>query len=161
PELAQLRQAEGDFAGATEEWIRAVTNAPIYRASAILMLGDLVPPNRDVVLSTLSASNELDARRLRGLLLTRWGQLEEGVSMLATVVPEDPEGAVIMLRMVFDQLKGRTDPAAQRARAQALELQAEREQGVTRVRTLMEAARAWADAGREQEARRLLGRVAT
>lgn len=161
PELAQLRQAEGDFAGATEEWIRAVTNAPIYRASAILMLGDLLPPNRNVVLATLGASSEVEARRLRGLLLTRWGQPEDGVAMLAEVVPEDPDGAVTMLRMVFDQLKGRSDPAAQRARASALELQAERESGVTRVRTLMDAARAWADAGREQEARRLLARVAS
>jgi tetratricopeptide (TPR) repeat protein len=161
PELAQLRQAEGDFAGATEEWIRAVTNAPIYRASAILMLGDLLPPNREVVLTTLTASTEVEARRLRGLLLTRWGQPEDGVSLLASVVPEDPDGAVTMLRMVFDQLKGRSDPAAQRARARALELQAERERGVTRVRTLMDAARAWADAGREQEARRLLARVAS
>lgn len=161
PELAQLRQAEGDLAGATEEWVRAVTNAPIYRASAILMLGDLLPPNRNVVLTTLSAKPEVEARRLRGLLLTRWGQPEEGVSILSEVVPDDPDGAVTMLRMVFDQLKGRSDPAAQRARARALELQAEREQGVTRVRTLMDAARAWADAGREQDARRLLARVAS
>ena len=161
PELAQLRQAEGDYAGATEEWIRAVTNAPIYRASAILMLGDLVPPNRTLVLTTLNTSTEPEAKRLRGLLLTRWGQPEEGVALLSSVVPEDPDGAVTMLRMVFDQLKGRTDPAAQRARAQALELQAARENGVTRVRTLMDAARAWADAGREQEARRLLARVAS
>src|SRR5690606_8641434 len=50
PDLSQLRQAEGDFAGATDEWIRAVTNAPIYRPSAILMLGDLMPPHREVVL---------------------------------------------------------------------------------------------------------------
>ena len=161
PELAQLRQAEGDFAGATGEWIRAVTNAPIYRASAILMLGDLLPPNRELVLGVLAASSEIEARRLRGLLLTRWGQPEDGVTLLSTVVPEDADGAVTMLRMVFDQLKGRSDAAAQRARARALELQAEREQGVTRVRTLMDAARAWADAGREQEARRLLARVAS
>ena len=160
PELAQLRQAEGDFAGAAEEWIRAVTNAPIYRASAIMMLGDLLPPNRDLVLATLETSDAVEARRLRALLLTRWGQPEAGVAMLAEVVPDDGEGAVVMLRMVFDQLKGRTDPAAQRARAQALELQAERERGASRVRTLMDAARAWADAGREQDARRLLARVA-
>ena len=65
PELAQLRQAEGDFAGANEEWVRAVTNAPIYRASAILMLGDLLPPNRNLVLTTLNASAEIEAKRGR------------------------------------------------------------------------------------------------
>src|SRR5690606_16770636 len=43
PELAQLRQAEGDHAGAAEEWVRAVSNAPVYRGGALLTLGSIPP----------------------------------------------------------------------------------------------------------------------
>lgn len=160
PELAQLRQAEGDLDGATSEWIRAATNAPVYRAGAVLMLGDLSTRNRAVVTATLAASDAIEARRIHGLLLIRWGEPEQGVSTLATVLPEDSGQATFLIRMAIDRLEGRTDLPALRARAAALELQARHETGSTRVRTWMEAARTWADAGREHEARGLLAKVA-
>lgn len=160
PELAQLRQAEGDIAGATAEWIRAVTNAPVYRPGAILMLGDVSPSNREVVSRTLAASSEVEARRIEGLLLVRWGRAEEGLSRLAAAVPDDEGQALLLIKVALDQLRNRTDAPSLRARGIALELQAEHESGLTRVRTWMEAARAWADAGSEQDARRLLARVA-
>lgn len=161
PELAQLRQAEGDIAGATREWIRAIVNAPTFRASALLLLGDLLPPGRDTVLAVLSASSEVEATRLRALLLVRWGEPETGVRMLGAVAPESYEVALSIFRIVLDELKGRQDASARRARAMTLELQAEYETGATRVRSRMDAARAWADAGEEREARRLLAVVAT
>jgi tetratricopeptide (TPR) repeat protein len=161
PELAQLRQAEGDIAGATREWIRAIVNAPTFRASALLLLGDLLPPGRDTVLAVLAASGEVEAERLRALFLVKWGQPEAGVRLLATVAPESYEVALSIFRIVLDELKGRADRGANRARGMALELQAGYETGATRVRTRMDAARSWADAGEEGEARRLLARVAT
>jgi tetratricopeptide (TPR) repeat protein len=160
PELAQLRQAEGDLAGATSEWIRAVTNAPVYRPGAILMLGDVSPANREIVSRALAASTEVEARRIEGLLLVRWGRAEEGLSRLAAAMPEDHSQALLLIRIAIDQLRNRTDPPSLRARGIALELQAEHESGIARVRTWMEAARAWADAGAEQDARRLLAKVA-
>src|SRR5690606_26576660 len=74
PELAQFRQAEGDIAGATDEWVRAISNAPVYRGGALLLLGDVSPANRAVVLATLESRDVVEAARLRGLLLMRWGQ---------------------------------------------------------------------------------------
>lgn len=160
PELAQFRQAEGDIAGATQEWIRAITTTPGFRASALLLLGDLLPAQRTVVLSTLAASDEVEAKRLSGLLRIRWGEPEQGVAELSRVMPEGMQPTVALLRMVFDDLRGRTDRPAIRARARALELQAAVETDGSRVRTWMDAARAWADAGEEREARRLLSLVA-
>ncbi len=161
PELAQLRQAEGDIAGATSEWIRAVTNAPVYRSGAVLMLSDLSVDNRAVVTRTLEASDAVEAERIHGLLLLRWGQPEDGVARLAAVMPDEPAQAGFLIRMALDRLDNRTDAAARRARAAALELRADHETGVERVRTWMEAARTWADAGRESEARALLALVAS
>lgn len=160
PELAQFRQVEGDIVGATQEWIRALAHTPAFRPSAMLLLGDLLPAQRGQVLSTLAASTEPEARRLRGLLRVRWGEPEQGVAELAEVMPPELQPAVGLLRMVFDELRGRSDRPALRARARALELQATVETGGSRVRTWMDAARAWADAGAEGEARRLLGLVA-
>lgn len=160
PELAQFRQSEGDYAGAASEWIRAMGNVAGFRASALLLLGDLAPPHRDVVLRTLEGSAVPEATQLRALLLLKWGRPEDGVALLATAMPADFESAVMVLRAVFDELKGRSDRTALRAKARALELQASVESGASRVRSWMEAARAWADAGEEREARRLLGQVA-
>jgi tetratricopeptide (TPR) repeat protein len=55
PELAQLRQSEGDLVGATNEWLRAIANVPGFRASALLLLGDVPEESRPAVLTTLRA----------------------------------------------------------------------------------------------------------
>lgn len=161
PELAQLREAEGDIPGATDEWLRAIDNAPTLRNAALLMLGDLLPPRRDTVLAVLARrGDDPEATRLRGLLLVKWGQPEQGVAIVGTVLPESAAQASYLLRPVLEELKGRDDRPALRAKGQALELQASREEGLTRVRTWMDAARAWADAGEERIARRILADVA-
>jgi hypothetical protein len=161
PEMAQLKEAEGDIAGATEEWVLAVSHVPTLRAAAVLMLADLLGPQRDTALGVLQQSEGIEPIRLRALLLTRWGQPEAGVALLATVLPETSEATAFLLRPVLEDLKGRRDAAALRARAGALELQADRQEGTARVLTRMEAARAWADAGEEQQARRLLAVIAS
>jgi len=161
PELAQLRQAEGDPAGAAEEWLRAVTNAPTYRASAVLLLGSALPKDRPKILDTLERDGTPEAHRLRGMLRLKWGEPEAGVAELAEYVPESLNGTTVMIRLVLDELGGRSDPEARRAEAMANELLAGKQLGEARVRALMEAARAWADAGEESEARRILALIAT
>ncbi len=160
PELAQLRAAEGDVVGATDEWMRAITNTPTLRSAALLMLGDLLPPQRDSVMAVLRRRDDVEATRLRALLLAKWGQPEQGVAILGTVLPASAPETSYLLRPLLEELRGRDDPPALRARGQALELQASREEGLTRVRTRMDAARAWADAGEERQARRILAEVA-
>ncbi|HET9064892.1 MAG TPA: hypothetical protein VFN22_03610 [Gemmatimonadales bacterium] len=161
PELAQLRQAEGDPAGAAAEWLRAVTNAPTYRASAVLLLGTAVPKDRPRILEMLQRDGTPEAHRLRGMLRLKWGEPEAGVAELAEHVPESLNGTMVMIRLVLDELGGRSDPEARRAEARANELLAGKQVGEARVRALMAAATAWADAGEEREARRLLALIAT
>lgn len=161
PELAQLKEAEGDISGATTEWVRAITHVPTLRSAALLMLGDLLGPQRETVLTVLAESEGVEAVRLRALLMAKWGQPEAGVALLASALPETPEARAFLVRPVLDELKGRRDAPALRARAAALEMLADTETGVTRVRTRMDAARAWADAGEERQARRLLADVAS
>jgi hypothetical protein len=160
PELAQLHQAEGDMAGAAEEWLRAVTNAPTYRASAVLLLGAALPPDRPGVLAALDRAGTPEAHRLHGLLRLVWGDPEGGVAELATVVPTSVEGTTVMVRLVADQLKNRNDPPARRAAAQAYEILASQQSGEARVTSWITAARAWADGGAEARARDLLARIA-
>lgn len=161
PELAQLRQAEGDPAGAADEWLRAVTNAPTYRASAVLLLGSALPKDRPQILNRLAQADTPEAHRLRGMLRLKWGEPEAGIAELAASVPESLEGTTVMIRLALDELGGRTDPEARRAVARANELLAGKRIGEARVRALMEAATAWADAGAEGEARRILALIAT
>lgn len=159
PELAQLRLTDGDHPGAADEWVRAVSNAAVYRGGALLTLGSIPPDTREQVLARLAANRDPEAKRIAGLLLIKWGRPEDGVAMVASSIPEQQQAAAMLMQQVFDQLKGRNDAAARRARARALEAQADRQEGAERVRLRMEAARAWADAGREAEARRLLEMV--
>lgn len=159
PELAQLRQAEGDLAGATDEWLRAVSNAPTYLPSAVLLLGVASPKDQSAILNRLKERGSPEAHRIRGLLRVRWGEPEEGMAELAAVVPDRLEGATVMIRLALDDLAERRDPEARRAAARGYELLAAKQIGAERLQSWMAAASAWADAGKESEARRLLGLI--
>lgn len=160
-ELAQLRQSEGDLAGATREWLRATANIPAFRASAAMLLGDVAPEGRGEIRKALAADGSPEAFRLEGLLLARWGEPEAGARRLLTVLPEAPGAATPLLRAFLEELRGRADRDALRARGLVLEALADREAPELAIRTRMEAARAHADAGDEPAARRVLARVAT
>src|SRR5690606_15572939 len=87
-ELAQLRQNEGDLAGATNEWLRATAHIPGFRASAVLLLGDVAPEGRGEVRKALAADGSAEAQRLEGMLLARWGEPEAGARRLLGALPE-------------------------------------------------------------------------
>lgn len=159
PELAQLRQAEGDFPGAARDWVRAVNHTAAFRAAAVLLLGDAPPDRRTAVLAVLTAASGEEPPRLAALLQARWGDAETGARTLAAVMPADAEAAAQLARAFLDEMRGRTDRAVLVARGVVLGAVAERQQGWAAVRTRMDAARAFADAGREAEARRLLALV--
>ncbi|PKL94040.1 MAG: hypothetical protein CVV20_00595 [Gemmatimonadetes bacterium HGW-Gemmatimonadetes-1] len=160
PELAQLRQSEGDLVGATNEWLRAIANVPGFRASALLLLGDVPEESRSAVLTTLRADGGTDATRLEGLLLARWGQPVPGAERVLAALPTDQLMAVSLIRSLIEELRGRTDRESEQARGRALEALADRETGETAIRTRMDAARAYANAADEVAARRLLARIA-
>lgn len=160
PELAQLRQSEGDLVGAATEWLRAIAHVSGFRASALLLLGDVPPESRAAVLTALRADKGAEAARLEGLLLTRWGQPVAGAERVLAVLPSESLMAVALLRTLIDELRGRTDRESEQARGRALEALAERQAPEAAIRTRMDAARAYAGAADEAAARRLLARIA-
>jgi tetratricopeptide (TPR) repeat protein len=159
PELAQLRQVEGDFAGAARDWVRAVNHTAAFRATAVLLLGDTPPDRRPAVAAVLLEATGEEPKRLAALLQARWGEPEAGARTLAAAMPADADAAAQLARAFFDETRGRTDRAALVARGVVLGAVAERQRGLAAVRTRMDAARAFADAGREAEARGLLALV--
>lgn len=163
PELAQLLQAEGDYAGAVREWATVLATSPLYRNGALILLGQ-TPPAQRTALRTALAREEAATpalRPLHALLAARWGEAEAGFEMLRRALPADATAGGALLGTFLDEIRARNDVATLRVRAAALQALAERQQGQVAVRTMMDAARTYADAGMEAEARRLLAAVAS
>lgn len=160
PEYAQLLQMEGDLDGAVREWILAARAIPGLRGSAVILLGQATVAQRAAVRAALQREGSVDARRILGLLLARWGESTDGAIAVRTALPDDKEQAIGLLRSLLEELRGREDKPTVLARATALEAIAERQGGQPAVRTRLDAARAYADAGNERDARRLLAVIA-
>jgi tetratricopeptide (TPR) repeat protein len=159
-ERAELFQRVGDLAAAVQEWLAAIRVTPAFRGGAVSMLVQAPPAGRQVVRDALQKDGSRDARQLLGLLLVQWGEPSKGAAMVQGALPNDAIGAPALLRELDDALRPRPDKPSQLAHAATLEAIASREANSAAVRTLMDAARVYADAGDEQNARRLLAVVA-
>ena len=159
-ERAELLQRAGDVAGATEAWVVVVRATPPFRDGAVGALAQLPAAQRGLSRETLQKDGSREARQMLGLLLGRWGEPAEGLAMLRAALPPDPEGATALLRSLFDELHGRVDRASRLAGAATLEAIGQRESGPAMAQTMMAAARAFADAGDERNARRVLAVIA-
>jgi hypothetical protein len=113
------------------------------------------------VRAALTADGRPEARRLEGLLLARWGEAERGARRLLAALPAAQGAATPLLRAFLEELRGRADRDALRARGLVLEALADREDPEMAIRTRMDAARAYADAADEAAARRVLAQVAS
>lgn len=160
PERAQLYQMDGDYAGAAAEWLRAIGLVPAFRQSAVQLLSAAPAEMRDTVGRVLAADGSVEAERVLGYLMMKWGDLREGSALLTKQAPAMTEEARMLFRPALDELRSRRDPAALLARGTLLEAQAARETGADRVRVRVDAARAYADAGDEVKARALLAMIA-
>lgn len=160
PELARVLQLEGDWTGAAREWLRAVDAAPAYRTTSVAALAATPVPARDAVRSALRASTSAEAPRVLGLLMARWGEFTEAAHVVRSALPGDAEAAVMLLRALIEETRGREDAPVLRVRGALLEAMAARQTGAVAVRTRMDAARAYADAGDDRDARRVLALVA-
>jgi hypothetical protein len=160
PEYAQVLQQESDLAGAAREWVVAIREEPSSRGGALMLLGQASLAQRPALRDALQKDNSVEARRLLGLLQVHWGESVEGTAAVRSTLPPAREEALQLLRVLLDELRGREDRNALLARATVLEAIAERQSGRDGVRTRMDAARAYADAGAERDARRLLAQVA-
>jgi hypothetical protein len=160
PDYAQVLQMAGDYAAATTQWLQVLAVSPSYRNGALVLLGQAPPAQRAVVRETILRDGDLSARRLLALLQLRWGEVEAGFAQMRALLPADRAQGVSLLVAVLEELRGRTDPAAQQVRGAALEIIASRQDGAVAARTRLDAAKAFADGGNEKDARRLLGLVA-
>ncbi|MGE0552256.1 MAG: hypothetical protein AB7R55_02380 [Gemmatimonadales bacterium] len=158
-ERAQLATVEGDPETAVAEWIVAAGKVPGYRAAAVSMLSQMAPAARPGVLRSLDKQGSPTAERIAAALTIRWGDPVGGIRRLERGFSKLGDEKVEALQESMDELRGQRGREALMARGIALELlsQAVPDQA-TRFR--LEAAQAYADAGDQHSARRMLSRLA-
>lgn len=161
PEYAEVMQVEGDLVGATKEWLNAIRAVPSSRSGALMLLGQATLVQRKVVRDALARDGSIEGRRLLGLLEVHWGESVTGTTLVRTALPPEKVEALELLRELLDELRGREGRDALLSRATVLEAIADRQLGREAVRSRMDGARAYADAGAERDARRLLAMVAS
>jgi predicted Zn-dependent protease len=158
-ERAEMLQRSGDIAAATQEWTGVVRATPPFRDGAVGMLAQVAPAQRTTVRDALLKDGSREARQMLGLLLTGWGDAAEGATLVRNALPPDREAAKNLLRSLIDRLRSRIDKPSRLAAAWAFEAIAERETGPVAAKGLMDAARAYAEAGDDRNARRVLALV--
>jgi tetratricopeptide (TPR) repeat protein len=158
-ELAQLSTYEGDYPQAITEWLTAVRGMPGYRASALGMLSQVPVDRRSVVLAEFDKRGDPLADRLAGGLAARWNEPAAGYERILKRLPAGADG-VPVLEEFLEEVRALPGRDAALARARALETMADRN-AAQRTRYLAEAARAYADAGEQNSARRMLSRLAS
>ncbi|HEX6863941.1 MAG TPA: hypothetical protein VF414_14030 [Thermoanaerobaculia bacterium] len=158
-ELAQLSTYEGDYPQAITEWLTAVRGMPGYRASALGMLSQVPVDRRNLVLAEFDKRGDPLADRLAGGLAARWNEALAGYDRIQKRLPAGAEG-VPVLEEFLEEVRATPGRDAALARARALESMADRNAS-QRTRYLAEAARAYADAGEQNSARRMLSRLAS
>lgn len=158
-ELAQLATIEGRYEEAVAEWMLAIGRVPGYRAAAVSMLGQLGPASRPGVLRALDQQRMAAAERVAAALAIRWGDPVGGVRRLERGLPLLRDQAVEALQEALEELRGQRGREALMARGIGLELLGARAPGQA-VRLWLEAAQAYAEAGDQQSARRMLSKLA-
>lgn len=158
-ELAQLSTYEGDYPQAITEWLAAVRATPGYRASALGMLSQVPVDRRNAVLAELDKRGDPAADRLAGGLAARWNEPLAGYERVLKRLPQGAEGAPA-LEEFLEEVRTTTGRDAALARARVLESLADRN-AAQRTRYLAEAARAYAEAGEQNSARRMLARLSS
>jgi len=158
-ELAQLSTYEGDYPQAITEWLTAVRSMPGYRASALGMLSQVPVDRRNIVLSELDKRGDPLADRLAGGLAARWNEPLAGYERVLKRLPQGAEGTPA-LEEFLEEIRTASGRDAALARARVLESLADRN-AAQRTRYLAEAARAYAEAGEQNSARKMLARLSS
>jgi len=161
-ELGQLATLEEDYAGAVHEWSLAIAKVPGYRSSAVSTLSQVPPAGRPALLRELNRTGTLLGERLAAALMIRWGEPLAAVRRLAGVLParSGSNEGIDALQETLQDLRGPSTQELILARATVLELLAERVPLAQRPRVRLDAAQAYADAGDQAAARRMLSSLA-
>ncbi len=162
-DLAKLLVRSGEWTQAAKWWSRAVTVSVRYVQSAVQSLVRTPPLRHDLVVRELVGSSGSGASRAAKVvaseLLAQWDRPLEAWVLLDQALPDDARAAVGLLRRFAEQLRRGRGPEGARARGFALERLGQRLQGELADAALLEAARAFLEAGDDQAAERLLARV--
>ncbi len=158
-ELAQVATIDGDYDTAVKEWMTAIATVPGYRGAAASMLGQIPAPARPGVLRLLEERRSPAGERVGATLAIRWGDPVGGIRRIERALPILGDETVDALQEALDELRLQSGPDAPMARGIALELLGQQvPQQASRY--WLEAARAYADAGDQRSARRMLGQLA-
>ena len=159
-ELGQIAAMEANYPLAAKEWTLALQTTPGYRPSALAVLGQVASADRPALLDALQAHGSPQADRIAAGLMARWGDPLGAVRrLLASAGAGGPDRGT-MLQELFDDLRGTATVDLNHARGMLLEAIADREQGARRSQRRLQAAQAYADAGDQAAARRMLGVLA-
>jgi hypothetical protein len=160
-ELAQLALADGDYAGALQEWLHAIDQLPGYRAAAVSTLGQAPERIRPQLLEQLAGKSGISARRLEAELRARWGDPLGALQVLAPVLPADRIQAIAALRALLEQVRPLPTPEGRLAQGRILEALADRYPSSQASRLRLEAAQAYSEAGDKDATRRMLSVLTT
>ena len=158
-ELAELMTLEGRYTDAAREWALATRTMEGYRHTAASALASAPPAQRGAILRILQESGG-EAASTGAMLAARWGDPVGGYRMLEAALPEENSRAAVRLREFLEQVTPAESPGAWHAQALALEALAVRVSAAQAPRIRSDAARAYAEAGRPEDARRMLGDLA-
>lgn len=155
PDLAELLTLEGRYPEAAREWVLAMGGLEGYRHTALAALSSAPASDRPRILTTLREAGG-DATAVGAILSVRWGDPVGGYRLLEGALPADQRRGAVLLREFVDQVTPAETAAASLARALALEKLIGLVPAAQATRLRSDAARAFADAGRPAEARRML-----
>lgn len=159
-ELAMVLSEEHDWAGAVREWSSAVAKVSGYRSTAVRALSPAPEEDRSKILRDFGKQTAPTARWLEADLRAQWGDPLGGYQVLSANLPTDRGRAVEAISGFLDQVRDQTGPEARRAQGLALAALADRTPGPGGSQLRLEAAQAFADAGDQAAAKRLLGGMA-
>jgi hypothetical protein len=158
-ELAELWTAEGRYPEAAREWVLAMRTLEGYRHTAATALAPAPTSQRAGIVEVLGRGGD-DAAATGASLAVRWGDPVGGFRVLERALPEAAPRAAILLREFIEQVTPAETPQAHHAHGLALEALAGRLGAAQAPALRGEAARAYAQAGRPEDARRMLDDLA-
>lgn len=158
-DLAELWTVEGRYPEAAREWALAMRRQEGYRHTALGALAPAPAADRPRILDALKHEGG-EAAAAGAALAARWGDPVAGFRLLEEALPAEAPRAAALLRQFIEEVTPSEAPASGHARALALEALASRAGEAQAPRLRSEAARAYADAGRLEDARRMLDALA-
>lgn len=160
-EMAQLRAADGAWPDAAREWLSAIAELPGYQQAAAAALQPAPSAARPRILATLQQDSTLDAQLLAASLGAAWGDPEGAAKVLIAHLPPRTPRAIDALNAFSSRMRQQGGRGARMAQGMVQEEVARRTVGTPASRALVEAARAYQEAGATDDARRVLAQVAS